>query len=176
MIGLQIQDNVSAALKKYGDVFGGSALAAIMLKAGQYAGVAAESVVSSYPTPTGKPLALFYTRTRKGGSTYLSKFKTMKQQRFVMGLGKQGKIPYKRTGTLGKSITGEAQNASANGVDIVIGTNRAYAKYVIGSPPQQSHYHMGNWTPLATDMQNNITTIANAFSKAALQEINARLK
>lgn len=175
MIGMQIDDQVSKALIKVGQLFGGAVLTPIMLKSGQVAGVAAESYVSPYPQASGKPLALFYTRTRKDGSTYKSKFKSMKQQRFVMGLAKQGKIPYKRTGTLGRSITSEAQNASANGVDIVIGTNRKYAKYVIGAPPIQSHYHMGTWTPLADDVQRNVSKIADAFGRAALTEINRYL-
>lgn len=175
MIGLGIDDNVSKALTRFGQLFGGAALTPIMFKAGTVAGVAAESVVSPYPQASGKPLALFYTRRRADGSTYLSKFKTMKQQAKVMSLAKQGKIPYKRTGTLGRSITSEAQNATANGVDVVIGTNRKYAPYVIGSPPMQSHYHMGTWTPLADDMQRNVNTIADAFGRAALKEINAYL-
>lgn len=175
MIDLQIDDQVSKALIKVGQLFGGAVLTPIMLKSGQVAGVAAESFVSPYPQASGKPLAKFYTRTRRDGSTYKSKFKSMKQQRFVMGLAAQGKIPYKRTGTLGRSITSEAQNATANSVDVVIGSNRKHAPFVIGQPPIQSHYHMGTWTPLETDITRNVSKIADAFGRAALTEINRYL-
>jgi hypothetical protein len=172
MIAIGIDDNVSKALRKFESVIGGAALVPIMLKAGQAAGVAAESVVSPYPTATGKPLAVWYTRQRKDGTTYKSKFKSAKQQGYVMALAARGLIPYKRTGTLGRSITSEARNASVIGVDIVIGSNRKYAPLVIGKPPQQSHYHQGNWTPLADNVERNVQTIADAFGRAALKGIN----
>lgn len=175
MIGIGIEDNVSKALGKFGQVIGGNALPPIMLKAGRAAGVAAESAVSPYPAQAHKPLPLYYTRQRKDGTTYKSKFKTMKQQGKVMSLAKSGAIPYKRTGTLGRSITSEAQNATANGVDVVIGTNRKYAPFVIGAPPVQNFLHQGVWTPLETDIARNVNTIADAFGRAALKEITAYL-
>lgn len=125
-------------------------------------GVAAESVVSPYPPQSRKPLPDFYTRQRKDGTTYLSKFKSIKQQAKVILLGRDGRIPYRRTGTLGRSITSDAENVTPDGADVVIGMALQYARFVIGRPPEQSHYHQGNWTPLADDIEKHLGEIEQA--------------
>src|SRR5690348_6442772 len=123
---------------------------------GRAVGVAAEGVVSEYPEPSGKPLERFYDRVDSKGRAYKSKFKSIKQQRYVMALVNRGGVPYRRTGQLGKSITSDIRDLSPTSVTVVVGTNDTKAKYVIGTPEEgQSHYHQGNWTPLQTDINNN---------------------
>ena len=85
----------------------GPARDAALNYAGSLAGAKAEEIAGSYPVPSRKPLALWYDRVDAQGRPYKSKFKTMKQQRFVMRLAAKGKIPYRRTGRLGASITSE---------------------------------------------------------------------
>ncbi len=138
------------------DVFGLAAATEILLIAADKVGAAAEGLVSDYPPASGKPLAVFYERTNAKGETYRSKFKTLRQQRKVMALASEGKIPYRRTGTLGKSILHSQPHVVAPGVVMTeIGSKLSYAPYVLDLV-MQSHYHMGNWTPLQTDLQNGI--------------------
>jgi len=72
----------------------------IMEFTGRAVGVAAESFVSEYPEATGNPLPKYYTRINVKGESYQSKFKSLKQQRYVMALGARGGIPTRRTGRL----------------------------------------------------------------------------
>lgn len=143
----------------------------ILAVTGRAVGVAAESVVSEYPEASGKPLERFYDRVDSKGRAYKSKFKTLRQQKYVMALGARGGIPYRRTGQLGKSITSDIRDLSPTGVTVVVGTNDTKAKYVIGTPEEgQNRYFFGVWTPLADDMRNNLTLLSAvaqaAFSKA----------
>lgn len=123
----------------------------------------ATTLFSEYPIQSGKPLAPFYTRQRADGTPYQSKFKTMKQQRYVMALmarssarlKKKGKkvlaagVHYRRTGTLGKSINARTVPVERMVVNIVVGSGLIYAPYVIGDPAtEQSHYHTGTWPSL----------------------------
>lgn len=177
MITPSMSGKASRALVLAGQVFGGAALVPILRDAGAAAGVAAESVISPYPDPSGKPLERYYTRVRADGTTYKSKFKSMRQQAKVMQLAEQGAIPYRRTGTLGKSITSEARDVSESGVTTAVGTNIPYAPFVIGnSPDEQSHYHAGNWTPLVEDINRDIGTVVQAFENALVRGIEGALK
>ena len=128
-----------------------------LLYAGQRVGVAAEEIVQEnlYPPASGKALPIFYTRTRKDGTTFQSKFKSLAQQRKVMALAAKGLIPYNRTGKLGQSITSAASIAGAGVVLIRVGSNLSYAGYVIDEN-SQSHYHMGTWTPIQRDLAAGI--------------------
>lgn len=191
-----------ALLFQLSKTFDDATLKAVLQKAGVAIGVAALSAVSDYPTPSRKPLPVIYARTvvaarpyrapdgtlRTPGSTYLSKFKSMAQQRFVMALvrgalasgkGKRRRskggaqpatssarerrtFPYKRTGTLGKSITYDVRALGRAKLVIVrIGSNVAYAKYVIGKETQ-APYHRGVWTPLQDDIARARAAIGKA--------------
>lgn len=148
----------------------------VLAAVGKTVGVAAESIVSDYPPVSGKPLEKFYSRTDAKGHTYKSKFKSLKQQRYVMALGARGGIPTRRTGSLGKSITSDITDLSDTGVTVVIGTNRPYAPYVIGTPEEgQSHYHQGTWTPLNDDIANNIGKLQLVAQKEFSRQITAAL-
>jgi hypothetical protein len=152
-----------------------SSMQGVMEFTGRAVGVAAEGYASEYPEPSGKPLAKYYTRQRRDGSTYQSKFKTLKQQRFVMALVAKGGVPYRRTGLLGRSITSDIRELSPSSVTVAVGTNDPKAKYVIGTPDEgQNHYFNGVWTPLQTnldDHQSELAIVANAAFGKALRNI-----
>lgn len=158
------------------NVLSNSSLAGIMAFTGKAVGVAAESVVSEYPEASGKPLAAVYTRTNAKGETYQSKFKTLRQQRKVMALASEGKIPYRRTGGLGRSITSDIANLTPVSVDVLIGSSWKDAFLVIGTPAEgQSMYHQGTWQPLQTDIDNNAAKLNTVAQKAFGQAIRAAL-
>lgn len=153
-----------------------TSLSYIMVFTGKAVGVAAESVVSEYPEASGKPLEKFYTRTNAKGQNYQSKFKSLKQQRFVMALVANGKVPYRRTGQLGRSITSNIANVTATSVDVVIGSNYPAAVNVIGTPDEgQSHYHQGTWTPLQDDLNNNAAKLSAVAQTAFGQAVRTAL-
>ncbi len=158
-------DNLDALL--------GPKMPSVLYAVGAKVGVAAESVVSDYPPPSGKPLDEYYTRTSKDGKRrFKSKFKSAAQQGYVFHLLRAGKIPYRRTGLLGRSITSKVVEATATSVSVAIGTNDKKAKYVIGTPSEgQSHYHQGTWTPL----QVNIDTHTKVLADAAQDELNKQI-
>lgn len=147
----------------------------ILLNAGRKVGVAAEGLVSEYPAASGKPLPLYYPRIGKDGKTFYSKFKSLKQQRFVMALVAKGKVPYRRTGQLGRSILSDPQ-LSGNGLVIVrIGSNLKYAPYVIDAI-LQSHYHMGTWTPIQSDIAEGMPMLRNVAIRSITADVNRRIK
>lgn len=170
MIRVSLSGNADALLKRVADVFGGAERDRILLRAGRVMGTAAEQVAVVYPKQTHKPLALYYTRKRRDGSTYKSKFKSMAQQGLVMALATQGKIPYPRPGFLGRSVTSKA-DAEGRVVVVSIGTNAAHAPYVLDEI-MQSHYHRGNWTPMRTNLMDNI----DFLSRAASAEVNVAVR
>ena len=126
-------------------------------------GVVAERAFSEYPIASGKPLAAVYQRQRKDGTTYLSKFKSLKQQGYVMRLAKQGRIPYRRTGRLGKSITSRVDvRAAEASVEVRVGSSDPKAPHVIGAPGVQSRYHTGTWPSLAGRLGEQLDEIYEA--------------
>lgn len=164
----------AAALETVNHTFGESAVNDILLITGRKVGVMAEGLVSDYPPASHKPLPLWYTRQRPDGTTYKSKFKSMRQQKLVMALVKQGKVPYRRTGTLGKSITSRSRLIDSGVVSIAIGSNLRYAPYVIDLD-RQSHYHAGTWTPLQTNLERGLPTLISIAVDTIIREVNARL-
>lgn len=116
-------------------------------------GTLAESYARAYPPePNGRPLELFYTLTstakkpyttksgqqRTPGGAYQSKFKSLKQNRKVVILMKNG--PRTRTGQLGNSITHHV-TVAGGGIVVAVGTNLSYAEWVIGAEGVQNRYH-----------------------------------
>src|SRR5690349_18925194 len=97
---------VNPLLRSVQSIFTPAITSQMLLYAGDRVGAAAEAAVKEdmYPPPSGNPLPLYYTRTRKDGTTFKSKFKSEKQQRYVMNLVSKGLVPYKVTGKLGQSI------------------------------------------------------------------------
>ncbi|GIV50498.1 MAG: hypothetical protein KatS3mg038_1019 [Candidatus Kapaibacterium sp.] len=182
---------------------GGRELQDALFKAGNAIGAAALAAVSEYPPPARKPLPEIYTRivqaghayrapdgsVRIPGATYQSKFKTRRQQGFVMAQirrikgskkkGRKGKrkgsapnsnvkftFPYRRTGTLGRSLTYSVDVlGGAKAVIVRVGSNVEYAKYVIRRDTQ-APYHQGVWTPLEDDLEREKVSIARAGAVA----------
>jgi hypothetical protein len=93
-------------LARISAVFSPAVTDQILIYAGDRVGAAAEEKVrdAMYPAASGKALPIMYTRTRKDGTSYQSKFKSLAQQRYVTALASKGLLPYKRTGKLGQSI------------------------------------------------------------------------
>lgn len=176
MFNVRTNNAIRDGMRKYKQVFGRESLNAILLDAGRYAGTTAEGIVSEYPRATGKPLTKHYRRTRKDGTSYLSKFKSPRQQGYVFALAAKGKIPHRRTGQLGRSITSSA-DLSGNAVITRVGTNNRAAPHVIGdSPKPQSAYHRGNWTPLTSAIRRGLPTITRAFEKRMNQRFEEALR
>ncbi len=176
-------DGVQNALSALQNKLGNIAMERAWMEAAQTGAAKAESGISPYPPVSGKPLPNLYprqveakksyikmvqgTRVRvEPGETYMSKFKSKKAQGgFFYYLGKKDiRIPYRRTGTLGKSITSRVRR-TANAVFIDVGTNVPYAPLVIGKE-RQAAYHRGNWTPLQDDIENNIAPIRDTIVKS----------
>jgi hypothetical protein len=147
-----------------------------LLYAGKIAGIRAEQISgdSMYPTPSGKPLALWYDRTSKKGIAFKSKFKSQKQQGKVFALIAEGAIPYARTGRLGASMTSDAYVID-DGVAVRVGTNRPGAAYVIGDDEEQSAYHKGTWPQLQTNVNAHIVDITDTFGDALINYIRGYL-
>lgn len=153
MFRTSIGGNTAQQFAKLKTVLSPAGIAPILQTAGRPAAAAAESAVSPYPTPRRKTIKQVY-----GG------FKSERQRRYVMMLVKEGRVPYKRTGQLGRSITTRV-DVEGFSVLIRIGTNYKAARYVIGKR-SQARYHQGNWTPLEDDMRAALPKIAGVFDKS----------
>ncbi len=151
------------------------ALGRALLFAGQRAAVKMEEVAGEYPEPAHKPLATYYDRVMPEGKAYKSKFKSMKQQRKVFALIKAGKVPYRRTGRLGASLTSDAQ-LTGTGVRLTAGTNAPGAKYPLGKPGERSHYFEGVWEPLQAKVDANAAEIIEVFSAALIDYVRGYMK
>jgi hypothetical protein len=158
-------------------VFGAMAADEILMAAGRRVGVKAEDVIQErlYPPASGKALPVYYTRTRKrDGKPYRSKFKSLAQQRKVMALVAAGKIPYRRSGQLGRSITSEPRIVAVGVVMVRAGSNLEYAPYVIDRE-MQSFYHRDNWSTVQDDVERAVPELSAVAVKTVVQEINRRL-
>jgi hypothetical protein len=153
-------------LLKAARIFSAETRKKILAAAGKRMGVAAESVIPDYPAPTGKPLPKIYTRTRADGSTYLSAFKSQAQQGAVFALINARKIPYVRSGLLGRSITSAISDLTGSSVTVKIGTSVSYAPLVIGDDTQQAGYHKDTWWQLIKVMEDHRAEIEGEGQKA----------
>lgn len=174
MLTISLDGNFEAALQRQIDALSSGNLETAMAAAGRAAGVAAESVISPYPPPSGRPLDRFYQRTNAEGKTYLSKFKSRRQQGYVLSLAARGLIPRRRTGQLGRSITSDVRDVSADGVTVVVGTNLNYAPFVIDRY-RMSAYHKGTWTPLQDDVERGLPIVIEAANRAFIIAIRKLL-
>ena len=99
-------------------------------------------------------------------------FVSEKQRRYVMLLVRQGKVPYRRTGTLGRTITSEVKSIG-NDVVGTVGSSVPHAPWVIGhktvgSAGPQARYHKGTWKTLLAHLQAKRGEIRELF-KAMLK-------
>lgn len=96
-------------------------------------------------------------------------FVSTKQRRWFFWALKSGKItvPYRRTNTLGRSITtfkgseGALSEARATGTNIVgvIGTAIPYAQYVVGDADKQARIHKGYWWQLIEKIKEHLPKV-----------------
>lgn len=147
----------------------------ILTQVGRRVGATAVRYAAEYPEPSRKPLPKIYQRVGKDGKAFLSKFKTLKQQIKVIMLGKEGKIPYRRSGTLGKSMTSDIAQVSSTSVTTEVGTNMPGAQYVIGDEGNQSRYHSGTWLTLSGRMTANAGKIKDVAALTYKTEVDKRL-
>jgi hypothetical protein len=148
---------------------------AVMTQVGKRVGAAAVRYAAEYPEPSRKPLPKIYQRTRKDGSSYMSKFKSQAQQGKVFMLGKEGKIPYRRSGTLGKSMTSSVTSVDQNSVTTEVGTNVPYGPLVIGED-QSPYFRDSSWLTLPQRMNQNANKLAEVARTAYMTEIDKRIK
>ncbi len=80
---------------------------------------------------------------------------------------------YRRTGTLVKSLTYEVRQSGPN-TDVVYGTNRAYAQYVIDRD-RQAQYHQGNWKTLQQFAVEATPRVRQAFAVGVDRGVARRL-
>jgi len=126
---------------------------------------------------TAKQRRYFFAALREGkikphGGAYRSKFKSWKQQAYFFWAVRSGEIqiPYRRTGTLQRTITTES---TLQGDTVIgrIGTALEYAPYVIGDDSQQAPIHQGRWWQLADEVKGNLEDAARVFEEAAWRKI-----
>lgn len=80
---------------------------------------------------------------------------------------------YKRTGKLVQSLNYEVRQAWPV-TDVVYGTNREYAPFVIDED-RQAEYHRGNWKTLQQFLRDNQQKVLSAFEHAVEREIQRLL-
>ncbi|GIV82073.1 MAG: hypothetical protein KatS3mg051_1427 [Anaerolineae bacterium] len=80
---------------------------------------------------------------------------------------------YRRTGKLVQSLTYEVRQSGAN-TDVVYGTNRAYAAYVIDRD-RQAQYHAGNWKTLQQFATEATARVRQAFIAGIERGVARRL-
>lgn len=126
-------------------------------QAGSVVGVEAEALLRQYPpSPNGRPLPRQYVRTRKDGSTFLSKFKSAKQQGYVFGvLVKQSAFPYRRTGELGRRVFHQVE-VTPDGLIIIVkvGSSAPHAPFVIGEL-QNTYHTITGWQQVGDTLELN---------------------
>lgn len=183
-------------------IFDPVAVTDVMLFAAERVAVAAEELMPGassqrpYPPQTHNELPLYYDRMSapvykyktvngervktneilKPAALYKSKFKSLAQQRKVMALYAEGAIPYRRTGTLGKSFTHSAPIVSGPGiVSFSVGTNLEYAPYVVGAA-LQSHYHKDNWPIVETLLAEHVGELEAVAVAALIYDVRRRIR
>ena len=97
--------------------------------------------------------------------------KSRKQWFFVKMLYEEGKIPYRRTNSLARSLTTEVRAMTGNDIVGAIGTNRVEAPWVIGDKKladgrgPQSAYHKGTWWVLADVVAKQRSKVREVFEQ-----------
>lgn len=136
----------------------------ILVAIGSRVGLKGEELISVYPDDVKRTRRKVYTRQGADGKTYLSAFKNMKQQGLVWWLIQQHRIPYVRTGLLGRSLN-SVSYFEGNTLVVKWGTNVIYAPYVIGDENEQALIHQNYWTPLKKDIETNLPKLT-AFAES----------
>ena len=158
-MGVRIDDSqVNSLLAQLSTMLSDEQMARLLFYLGDRIGVLAENIARPYPPAKRLPLPLYYTLNGKP-----SKFKSEKQRRYVMAHIRDGsiRIPYAQTGMLGNSIT-HTTSIVGTSVEVTVGTNLAYAQYVIGPPGVQSAFMaLKGWQPLEQKLAGNDDRFTN---------------
>ncbi len=165
----------TSALLKAARIFSIETRKKILAQAGKRMGVAAESVIPDYPAQPNKARPKIYMRSAADGSLYYSAFESQAQQGKVFSLINEGKVPYVRSGTLGRSITSGISDLTGSSVTVRIGTAIKYAPLVIGDDTQRDSY-FDYWWQLNKVMQDNQTLIEGEGQKALTSGIEQELR
>lgn len=164
----------------------GPDLPGIMRRGAERAGARFDGIVrTELPPPVRKlPQAPFWTAKQKRwwwGTMHrkaLGKSKELPGWKAVYRIVEGRKTlvisgGYKRTGTLIKTLTYEVKQTAAS-TDVIYGSNRAYAKYVIDRADQAT-YHKGNWKTLQTFADESATAVVDAFDDSVQADIARRI-
>lgn len=123
--------------------------------------------IPEYPPPRT------YTQVSRGSALWSKGARKVSGQK-----GRWWASSYRRTGTLGRSITTKVEDSGA-GVKGVIGTNvsvktesSGYAQYVIGMPEEQAWFHRDRWWNLAKEVEKHVDDIVNAINAEIDATIN----
>lgn len=190
-------DEVQRYIAQMKQTLGESGQQEILRAVGEVMGAAAVEAMPDYPEPSGKPLPVIYQQTsraqfrykkvrgravktgvvRKPPAPYMSKFISDRARRGFFGALKGGniRVPYSRTGTLGKSITYNVTVQGTRG-QVAVGTSIAYAPGVIGSPNQQFPYHRDHWWSLETEVAGMADQLAKVTAAAFILEVRKRMR
>lgn len=180
---------VTEQLERIKDVLGETGMREALQVVGRKVGIKAESLIPPYTTASGKPLPERYQRVslaqhkyrpapgqpfRYPGQAFMSKFPSDDAQGGFFGRLSDGliRLPYRRSGTLGKSIVSEVIELST-GVDIVIGSNLAYAPLVIDRD-KQALYHRGTWWTLQDVIEGNADVLLETAERELIAYYNKR--
>lgn len=164
----------------------GSDLPAVMNKAGQRAGARFDEYVrETLPPPVRTQAAApYWTAKQRRWWWGTMHRKARGQSKELPGWKASYKIidgrktlvlsgHYKRTGTLVKSLTYEVRQTKS-ATEVVYGSNRAYAKYVLDNEDQAT-YHKGNWRTLQDMAQDAAPRVVETFDDTIQAELNRRM-
>lgn len=149
---------IERALAKKAKVLEPASLTRIGIAAGKVTGLRLENTFREYPPEPSHELTKRYTRTGKDGKTYQSKFKSLKQQRYVLWLLKT-KGRYTRKGNLGRSLYSVSVALNQGTISIQL-RGIGYSQYVIGN--RQIEYHQTTGWPL---VKVKVTTELDAYTE-----------
>ena len=167
------------ALERLASVFSPAMQTRVMQAGAKRMGAAAEEAVPPYAPVRTQKLSKFYTRSTVAGkqvTPFKSKFKTQGQAFKVLKLGEAGKIPYRRSGQLGRSIISKVVEVTTAYALVSIGTSLIGAQQVIGDDSQQSAYHAGNWWQLQKEMEKATPAVLEAGQQGIDDELATLLK
>ncbi|MDD5001487.1 MAG: hypothetical protein PHO55_10960 [Thiomonas arsenitoxydans] len=174
MFEVTVSGDLQAQFQELRDILSSASTEAILRDVGRVVGEEVISLIGEYPPASGNELPLYYTRVDAKGRSYKSKFKSLRQQRRVFALIREGKVPYRRTGTLGKSLTWDIESSSAERVVVVVGTNIPYGPLVYDEE-RQSHYHRGTWTPIQVTIRDNLPALAEVAGAELARHIREQM-
>lgn len=99
-------------------------------------------------------------------------FKSDKQRKFVFAMIKEGKIPYKRTGNLGRAWTAHV-TAQSGGLEGTLGNNTSYAPLVQGQG-RQAAAHQGVWNTDSQVFERHRSAIERDFQSTIEKALAGR--